>query len=62
MTRGQKAFVHDGFEFEEIKRPELWELLQDAEEFKELREYVESVDGLVAVQLVTESSVLAVED
>lgn len=62
MTRGQKAFVHDGFEFEEIKRPELWEYLQNTAEFAALKEYVDSVDGIVAVQLVPEGSVLALED
>lgn len=59
---GQKAYVHDGFEFEEIKQDYLWDNLVKDVRFKELKELVEEVDGQVAVQVVPESSVLAVED
>jgi hypothetical protein len=59
---GQRAFVHDGFEFEDIKQDYLWDDLQNEECFKGLKEYVTELDGDVAVKIVTESSILAVEE
>lgn len=62
VKRGSKCYVHDGFEFEEIKYDELWDALKGLPEFSALKAYVDDVDGQVTVQLVTESALLAVED
>lgn len=59
---GQKAFVHDGFEFERVKLPEIWEGLKDTAPFSDLKAFVEAVDGDVEVEIIPEGSVLAVED
>jgi hypothetical protein len=58
---GAKAFVHDGFEFEEIKQDYLWDTLQNDERFKSLKAYVDLVEGDVVVNVVPESALLAVE-
>lgn len=62
VRRGAKCYVHDGFEFEEIHYDELWHALKDAAEFAAFRQYVDEVDGVVAVQIVPESALLAIED
>lgn len=62
LTKGKKAFVHDGFEFEEVKLDHLWDNLQHLPEFKSLKEYVDEVDGSVYVQIVPEGSILAIEE
>jgi hypothetical protein len=40
----------------------LWEYLKDTPPFAKLKAYVEECDGSVAVQLVPEGSILAIED
>lgn len=62
FKRGQKAFVHDGFEFESIHQPYLWDHLENSPEFHDLKQYLIEIDGDVSVQIVPESSILAVED
>lgn len=62
VRRGSKCFVHDGFEFEEIKYDDLWDALKDSKEFAALKKYVDDVGGHVAVQVVPESALLATED
>lgn len=59
---GTKCFVQDGFEFEPIKQEYLWDALKDDEAYSTLKAYVEEVDGEVAVQIVPEWSILAIED
>lgn len=61
FSAGQKVFVHDGFEFDRVNL-DLWETLRHTPDFAKLNEYVMAVDGIVKVELVTESSVLAVEE
>lgn len=61
IPQGAMCYVHDGFEFEEIKLQDLWDELKNSPEFKKLKEYVDECDGEVAVQLVPESALLAVE-
>ena len=59
---GDKCFVHDGFEFEELKtRVDLWEMLKVQKEFASLAGFVDLVDGVVEVKVVPESALLAVE-
>ncbi len=59
---GQKAYVSDGFSFEEVKMDYLWDTLQDRAEFAALRKLVDEVEGDVAVQMVQFSDIMAVED
>jgi hypothetical protein len=59
---GTKCFVHDGFEFQSVKQEYLWDQLKEQEAFRSLREYVDQVEGEVAVELVPEGSILAIEE
>lgn len=61
ISSGTLCYVHDGFEFEDINIDGLWEHYKETGEFKKLKELVEECDGEVAVKLVPESALLAVE-
>lgn len=59
MHIGQKGIISDAMELEPSDL-HLWSELKDTDAFKELRDYVEEVDGEVRTQIITEDSLLAV--
>ena len=62
FKRGQKAYTMDGFEFEQVPLDGEWEKCMHLEEFKDLKQLQEDLDGDVHMNIVVERSILAVED
>lgn len=61
LKRGDCCFVQDGFDLLDADF-DLWDALKDEEEFQSLKAYVEKVDGIVRTKLVSDGSLLAVEE
>jgi hypothetical protein len=61
LPTGTRGFIADNFELEPSDL-NMWAELKDRPEFKDIREFVELVDGEVTTQIISESSLLAVED
>lgn len=59
LQPGQKGLISDGMELEPSDL-DLWHTLKNEDVFKELKAFVESVDGEVRTQIIHESSLLAV--
>ena len=62
FKRGQKAYTQDGFEFEKVNVDNEWEKCRDLKEFADLKKLQDDLDGDVQMEIVVESSILAVED
>lgn len=58
---GQKCYLSDAFELDDSDF-DLWEELQDDPRFKDLKQFVDDCEGTVRTQIVSEWSILAVED
>lgn len=61
FPKGQEVYVHDGFEIE-TSGMNLWEKYRDDPAFRVLKDYVDSVDGEVSTDILTEDSIIAIED
>ncbi len=59
LSVGQKGLISDGMELENSDL-DMWAALKDEAIFKELRDYVNEVDGEVRTQIITEDSLIAV--
>lgn len=62
FKRGQKVYTMDGFEFEPVPLPHLWEQVMNEDCFKSLKDLQDALDGDVHVNILTERQILAVED
>jgi hypothetical protein len=58
---GTHAWLNDSFELEPTNI-ELWNECKDKPEFKRLQEFVDNCDGDVKTSLVSEDSILAIDD
>lgn len=61
LNPGDCCYIQDGFDLLETDF-DLWEELKDEPHFKNLKDYVERVDGVVRTKLVADGSLLAVEE
>lgn len=58
---GTHAWINDSFELEPTNL-DLWDLYQDNPKFSKLKEFVDLVDGDVRSSVVSENSILAIDD
>lgn len=58
--RGQKVYIHDGFELEPVDL-DLWSEYQNDPAFASLKAFVAEVEGKVRTEIIAEGSILATE-